>query len=731
MNRKTKGRTALILAICLAVTIGTLSAAPAAAKPAVRKPVPIGQRESAADLEKEIANYINAKEATYNFADDEEFLSLVNALAPALLKTESERFLEHATHFAVGDLDGDKLPEIAVYEQRNFDNMDDPGALVVYQFKDGKYQQVANINMEYDNSCVKTAIGPAAPGQNALFMQTAVGAHSEMFYLFLLKDGKLEPAIDDSNARLLSAYASGDIADIDNDGIIEFSIYTEDPDGEGTCMADSDKISYWYKWNGRDGIKFVKYEQHKNNPEEQPSDPAVLAELTAKLGSEDLLSAQKYLKANLSKLTKKDATAALESYAQKLQQLIPAYDSQIQSLQEKYGNDLNDIKRLQDPDCLKNEQDLKELLVKARQLGLQLQTAEGMYFFAVDYQVLVADFQGKITNELTSWFQILADYYNEPAMKDAALVVSLDEIAKRIVAMEEFQFTFPYSKYNHELTRMHENYLATYLYGANNTPSYDYETRVIKPEALASFDKTKNDALGYPLYNLVNSYLAKLKDTENKVTPELQELMNTEIKELVGGIYIDNETVASKTDIVEINVELPVLPENSALMKKINEKIKQSYVNTRAEIEAGAQEAKKAGATIFPYSLFTSYRVPWNQDGLLSIVCQSYQFTGGAHGMTYKTAYNIDITGERLLSLADFFPEHPDHVQYVKEEIKKAIQAEPEYYFEDALETIDAWEEEFSFYVDNENVVVFFHPYDIAPYAGGFREFPIPWDVLP
>ncbi len=60
-------------------------------------------------------------------------------------------------------------------------------------------------------------------------------------------------------------------------------------------------------------------------------------------------------------------------------------------------------------------------------------------------------FSSKITNELTSWFQIRADYYNKPAMKDAALVVDLNEIAERIVAMEEFQFTFPYSKYNHEL----------------------------------------------------------------------------------------------------------------------------------------------------------------------------------------------------------------------------------------------------------------------------------------
>ncbi|NLG87183.1 MAG: hypothetical protein GX489_08190, partial [Firmicutes bacterium] len=196
MSNKTIGRTVLILTIFIAIIAGTVSAAPVLKKPAARKPAAIGQRESARELEKEISDYITNKGTTYDFANDHNFLDLVNAFAPALLKPESEYFLDHANHFAVGDLDKDNLPEIAVYEQRNFDSIDDSGALVVYQFKDGQYQQIAHIDMEYDNTCIKMANGPAAPGQNALFMQTAVGAHSEMFYLFLLQDGKLEPAID-------------------------------------------------------------------------------------------------------------------------------------------------------------------------------------------------------------------------------------------------------------------------------------------------------------------------------------------------------------------------------------------------------------------------------------------------------------------------------------------------------------------------------------------------------
>lgn len=478
----------------------------------------------------------------------------------------------------------------------------------------------------------------------------------------------------------------------------------------------------------------------------QSSDQTVLTELTARLDGDDLMPAFEYLTANIEKLTTEDATAALEAYTKKLQQRIPIFDATLENLQQKYWpdsnqdiltrynltmDDLNNLDRLQEDSSLADVPDLKGLLITARQLGLQLQTAEGTYYFVVDYGNLLSALESGITDELTSWLKILASYYNDPAMKDAALIISFDELAKRIVAMEEFQVSFPDSHHSSRLNQMYENYLSVYLYGANNTPAYDYETKVLKPEAQASFEKTVSTYQGYPLYNLVNDYLVELKATSNKLTPELQKAMTTRIKDLVGGIYVDTKTITSKTDMIEVDVWLPILPESNALMAKINTEIEQQYLQAQAEVEVAAQAAQEAGWLTHPYSTYSSYHIPYNQSGILSIVYESYQYTGGAHGMPYKTVYNVDTTDERLLTLKDFFPERPDHLTYIKEEIKKAIQAEPEGYFEDAVETVDTWEEEPSFYVQEENIVVFFHPYDIAPYAAGFREFEIPWDVLP
>jgi len=52
------------------------------------------------EWKKDIAGYIKSKGTEHNFAEDQEFLDLVNAFAPALLKPESKDLLEYANHFA-------------------------------------------------------------------------------------------------------------------------------------------------------------------------------------------------------------------------------------------------------------------------------------------------------------------------------------------------------------------------------------------------------------------------------------------------------------------------------------------------------------------------------------------------------------------------------------------------------------------------------------------------------
>ena len=222
--------------------------------------------------------------------------------------------------------------------------------------------------------------------------------------------------------------------------------------------------------------------------------------------------------------------------------------------------------------------------------------------------------------------------------------------------------------------------------------------------------------------------LADIEGLARKLSPETQRAMLTAIKGLTGDVTIETRMLISKTDRLEIDGALPVLPETSTVMAFINADVNRAFLQAQLDVEASVRGVSEQS---HPYSLQSSYEVFCNEGGLLCLVTEISQYTGGAHGMTLKNAYNVDIAEQRLLHLGDFFPGRSDHLSDIKKEIIKAINTEPDLYFPDAVQTVENWVGDLPFYVKGNNVVIFFHPYDLAPYAGGFREFEIPWDVLP
>lgn len=121
------------------------------------------------------------------------------------------------------------------------------------------------------------------------------------------------------------------------------------------------------------------------------------------------------------------------------------------------------------------------------------------------------------------------------------------------------------------------------------------------------------------------------------------------------------------------------------------------------------------------------YNIKYNEECIVSLYFDKYEYTGGAHGNTvrFSQTWNVqkfeNLRLERLVKCTEDFKAYI--VDYVIGEIKKG----PELYFEDyerlAYETFN----EDSFYATPGGIVVYYQQYDIAPYASGIREFLIPY----
>ena len=116
------------------------------------------------------------------------------------------------------------------------------------------------------------------------------------------------------------------------------------------------------------------------------------------------------------------------------------------------------------------------------------------------------------------------------------------------------------------------------------------------------------------------------------------------------------------------------------------------------------------------------YYVRTNDRGLLSISIEMYGFGGGAHGFTILKSVTFDLKTGKIYSLRDFFAKDIDYVKFITEIVKKQI-VEKEIPVIVDFTSIDPDQD---YYIENNNLVVYFQLYELAPYAWGFPTFEIP-----
>jgi hypothetical protein len=202
-------------------------------------------------------------------------------------------------------------------------------------------------------------------------------------------------------------------------------------------------------------------------------------------------------------------------------------------------------------------------------------------------------------------------------------------------------------------------------------------------------------------------------------------------------LTITTKQVQQNSETIQVDLSIPVIDglQDSKLQQQLNNRFEQdaSTFETDIETQAGEdiKEAAKSGYPFRQYNATTAYKVAYNQNGLLSITVDYYQFTGGAHGATERRPYNYDLETGTELSLQDLFKAGVNYKEILNREIAAQIKANPEGgYFtqpEMGFETIG---DNQPFYLTDGGLVVYFAQYEIAPYVAGIPEFKIPFSLL-
>ena len=201
-------------------------------------------------------------------------------------------------------------------------------------------------------------------------------------------------------------------------------------------------------------------------------------------------------------------------------------------------------------------------------------------------------------------------------------------------------------------------------------------------------------------------------------------LKTSELNEDNSNVNIVDKIYKSKNNYLDINVVVPQINgiSNKKLEDIVNDKVIKWTENWINEVKQIADEYfKDKPSPLMPYQLYARYKVTNNSD-IISFYIDYYQFSGGAHGITNRIAYNIEKSSGNEMQLKDIFKDNYNYKDIINKEISRQISKDPDRYFtgKDGFNGIG---DNQNFYIKNNKVVIYFGLYEIAPYAAGISEF--------
>lgn len=155
---------------------------------------------------------------------------------------------------------------------------------------------------------------------------------------------------------------------------------------------------------------------------------------------------------------------------------------------------------------------------------------------------------------------------------------------------------------------------------------------------------------------------------------------------------------------------------DKSVEESINQKLKEMSVTTGITPEMNLD-----------YTYDGGFNIEFYKKNLLEFELWGYNYPfGAAHGMPSEVYAKVDIKTGAFYELTDLFKKNSDYVKELSAIVKKQI--------DEHGEEMGVWPDSYKgiapdqpFYVNATSLMLYFQPYEIAPYSSGFPTFTIPF----
>ena len=225
-------------------------------------------------------------------------------------------------------------------------------------------------------------------------------------------------------------------------------------------------------------------------------------------------------------------------------------------------------------------------------------------------------------------------------------------------------------------------------------------------------------------------------------------LLNRVDKSKINYLYnIQLKKIIEESEFFKAQINYPYLQikekykgmekENTKTINIINNEIYNYLCNFKSNIKKQSKQYEKEYKNSykdldlpkFVYEAYSEYDVSYNRNNLISIPILTYEFTGGAHGISTLKSFNYNLKSGEELKLSNIFKYNVDYKSVINNYIKQEIEENKDLYFtgKDGFKGID---DDQGFYLENDKLIIYFQLYEISPYYIGIPKFEIPFSEI-
>jgi hypothetical protein len=240
-----------------------------------------------------------------------------------------------------------------------------------------------------------------------------------------------------------------------------------------------------------------------------------------------------YVDANFNAVSKENAAVMVSGLEQKQKAGLPAIEKRFADDEALQAALARAHQKSGSADYTNAVEDtaVRERLDAAKNSGYKIETAEGMYYPVIDYE-MYKKYQSNLTPNLAAYIDIMSVESQQPPAKDAALRISWDELVKRALAQERYLAQYPDSPKTTEIKMLLDKYAQFVLYGTNNTPLFDYDTKQMAAEAKKGYLATAWEDKNGVFSKMMRQYVTVLKKNDESLTKQVREFQNQSAQEI-------------------------------------------------------------------------------------------------------------------------------------------------------------------------------------------------------